>query len=276
MEAVRLVKYRGWSTRQAARYTGYSQSVIVKWCKKDPTGGWRPIETISSRPDKHPKQLSKNMIKEITNMRLKIKRSSEVVHIALMERGINVSISSVKRTLDRGGLLNKRSSWKRYHAPMERPLALAPGDLVQLDTIHLMVGNERIYVFTLIDVYSRWAYARAYEKANTWSALNFLARAKIKSPFTFRHLQSDHGSEFSTHFTERAKILHRHSRVRRPNDNAHLERFNRTLQEECLDSIKPDVNEINRALPRYLRYYNTERHHFGLNLKFPIQVIPSY
>ena len=276
MEAVRLVKYRGWSTRQVARYTGYSQSVIVKWCKKDPTGGWRPIDTRSSRPNRHPKQLSNNMVNEIIKTRLDIKRSSEVVHFALAEKGISVSLSSVKRTLDRKGLLNKRSPWKRYHAPIDRPLALNPGDLVQIDTIHLMTGRERIYVFTLLDVFSRWTYARAYYRANTRTALDFLFKARIKAPFTFRTIQSDHGSEFSTSFTERSKLVHRHSRVRRPNDNAHLERFNRTLQEECLDNIKPDVKEINRALPKYLEYYNTKRHHFGLNLKFPIQVIPSY
>lgn len=276
MEAVRLVKYRDWSTRQVARYTGYSQSAIVKWCRKDLTGGWRRIETRSSKPRHHPEQLSNDLISEIVKTRIDIKRSSEVIHKVLSEKGIKVSLSSVKRTLDRKLLLKKRSPWKRYHAPMPRPLAQNAGDLVQLDTIHLMNRDQRIYVFTLLDVFSRFAYARAYERANTRISLDFLKRAQRKIPFDFKHLQSDHGSEFSTHFTERAKITHRHSRVRRPNDNAHLERFNRTLQEECLDNLKPDVKEINRALPKYLNYYNTKRHHFGLNLKFPIQVIPSY
>ena len=49
MEAVRLVKYRGWSTRQAARHTGHNQSAIVKWCKKDPTGGWRHILRLKAQ-----------------------------------------------------------------------------------------------------------------------------------------------------------------------------------------------------------------------------------
>src|SRR3989344_7731475 len=87
MEAVRLVKHQGWSTRQVARYTGYNQSVIVKWCKKDPTGGWRQIETKSSKPNKHPKQLSNNMINQIVQTRLDIKRSSEVVHRVLCDKG---------------------------------------------------------------------------------------------------------------------------------------------------------------------------------------------
>lgn len=277
MEAVRLVKYRGWSTRKVGRYLGYAQGTIVKWCKKDPTGGWRQIPTQSSKPKSHPKALSMEMVHKIVEKRNAIRRSSEVVHQELLNEGVVVSISSVKRTLDRWGLLKKRSPWKRYHAPMLRPLASNPGDLVQVDTIHLMKNEkERIYVFTLLDVCSRWAYARAYERANVKSALHFLAIARMKSPFSFHTLQSDHGSEFSTSFTERVGICHRHSRVRMPNDNAHLERFNRTIQEECLDVISVDVASINKVLPQYLYYYNNRRLHFGLQLKTPAQAIPSY
>lgn len=277
MESVRLVKYRGWSTRQVARYTGYSQSVIVKWCKKDPTGGWERIPTQSSKPHHHPRELPCDVVKRIVEKRMALKRSAEVVHKALAQEGILVGLSSVKRTLDRTGLLNKRSPWKRYHASTPRPFIEKPGDLVEVDTIHLMkTEKERMYIFTLLDVYSRWAYARAYERANVRTALDFLSHAKRHAPFSFLHLQSDHGSEFSTHFTERSGIAHRHSRVRMPNDNAHLERFNRTIQEECLDRLPRDVYAINRQLPRYLHYYNNERFHFGLNLQTPAQVIPSY
>lgn len=196
-----------------------------------------------------------------------------MVHKALEEDGVSTSISSVKRTLDRRGLLKKRSPWKRLHLGSPRPDVLNTGDLVQVDTIHLLTKFGRIYVFTLIDLYSRWAYARCYEKANTRTAIDFLRRAKIESLFEFKCIQSDNGSEFSQHFTERIKVSHRHSRVRRPNDNAHLERFNRTIQEECLDRLPRDVKIINEKLPEYLKYYNEKRYHFGLKLKTPMQVI---
>lgn len=276
MEAVRLVKYRDWSTRQVAKYTGFSQSVIVKWCKKDPTGGWQIIPTKSSRPRSHPKQLKEKIVDKIIEQRLQHNRCSEVIHQELLNQGIKVSLSSVKRILDRNYLLRKRSPWKRYHPSTERPKIVNPGDLVQVDTIHLMKNQkERIYVFTLIDVYSRWVYARAYERANTATALHFLKLAQYYSSFPFKHIQSDHGSEFSQHFTERLKIDHRHSRVRKPNDNAHLERFNRTLQEECLDGLIVDVNIINKELPKYLKYYNNERLHMGINFQTPLQLLLS-
>lgn len=86
-------------------------------------------------------------------------------------------------------------------------------------------------------------------------------------------MQTDHGPEFSSHFSERVKIKHRHSRVRRPNDNAHLERFNRTLQDELLDELPVNVKIYNRALPEYLKYYNNERLHLGINLQTPNEIL---
>jgi transposase InsO family protein len=275
LQAVEL-KRKGWSARKIGRYLGFHHTAVMKWVRKGERLGYHPIATESSRPKHHPRELKENVIKEIVETRLEIKRSAEVIHKVLEEKNIKVSLSSVKRTLDRRGLLKKRSPWKRLHFSIKRPMVAKPGDLVQVDTVHLMTEKGRIYVFTLIDVYSRWTYARSYERCNTKSAIDFLRGARVEATFPFNCIQSDNGSEFSQHFTERIKILHRHSRVRRPNDNAHLERFNRTIQEECLDYLKPNVDIINKALPKYLHYYNTERHHFGLNLKKPIEMVPSY
>lgn len=87
-------------------------------------------------------------------------------------------------------------------------------------------------------------------------------------------LQSDHGSEFSMWFTEHIKkqgVAHRHSRVRKPSDNGHIERFNRTLQDECLRGLPRTIGAYKRALPEYIHYYNAERLHLGLNLKTPLE-----
>ena len=277
MEAVRLVKYRGWSTRAVARHTGYSQSVIVKWCKKDATGGWRRIPTISSKPHHHPHEVAPEVVQAIVDERMKHGRCAEVVHQELVNQGIKVSLSSVKRTLERKYLIKKRSSWKRYHPHIDRPLAQKPGDLVEIDTIHLMLDDKkRIYVITLIDVFSRWSYAKASKTINGPVTLQFVHEAQHHADFSFTMLQSDHGPEFSQYFLERIRSRHRYSRIGKPNDNSHIERFNRTLQEECLDSLPRDVKKINTALRTYLTYYNNHRLHLGINLRTPTQLIPSY
>lgn len=274
MEAVRLVKYRGWSTREVSRYTGFHQSAIVKWCKKDLTGGWHRIPTLSSKPDHHPKQLKQDIVQAILKIRMKTKRTSEVVHKELLNQGIRTSLNSVRRTIDRHGLMKKRSPWKRYHPHVDRPIPQKPGDLVQLDTIHRMIDEKkRLYIFVLLDVHSRWAYAKAYAKMNGATSLRFLAQAEHRARFSFDMLQSDHGPEFGKWFVEQVKKKHRYSRIGRPNDNAHVERFNRTLQEECLDQLPNDIDTINGALKKYLQYYNYKRLHLGISLQVPMQLI---
>lgn len=279
-EAVRLFR-TGWSARKIGRHLGYHHTAVMKWVRKAKTWGDVPLPTASSRPKHHPHEIGAELEWQIFNTRLRLKRSSEVVHLVLKEEGVLVSLSSVKRTLDRMGLLRKRSPYKRFHPHVDRPRPERPGSLVQLDTVHTMTGpKERMYTFTLIDVYSRWVHAKAYARMNAATAVAFVEEAKRKAPFTFLMLQTDHGPEFGTWFRERSGFPHRFTRLGKPNDNAHIERFNRTIQEECLDQQKKTPEAFNRALRKYLKWYNTERHHFGLKLKTPLQVltevVPSY
>ena len=272
-EAAQLV-HKGWSTRKVAKHFGFNQSTIVRWVEKAKTYGYHPIPTLSSKPKHHPHQLNNEIVWKIFQQRIKNKRCAEVVHQELFNQGIKISLSSVKRTLDRHGLLKKRSLWKRYHPHVDRPYILKAGDLVEMDTIHLMISEKkRIYLFTLIDVYSRWVYAKCYQKMGSKICLNFVREAQKYASFKFEMLQSDHGPEFGKLFVDGIKKDHRFTRIGKPNDNAHIERFNRTLQEECLDKLPVDVFKINCELKKYLRYYNCERLHMGLNLKTPNQFI---
>ncbi len=276
-EAARLVIEKGWSARKVGRYLGFHHTAVRKWVTYAEKYGTRPILTRSSKPKKHPKQLSDALVRTIVSKRLEINRSAEVVHRALKDEGVEVSLSSVKRTLDRRGLLKKRSPWKRPHPHVRRPEVEKPGDLVQLDTIHRMIDEKkRLYVYVAIDVRSRWVYAKAYGRMSGRTTLVFLREAQQRASFKFDMLQSDHGPEFGKWFVTQAQKAHRYTRIGKPNDNAHIERFNRTIQEELLDSLPEDPRIINQHLPKWLRYYNGKRHHFGLNLETPLSVVRSY
>lgn len=277
-DAVNLV-LQGWSTRKVARHFGLASGTVSKWLQRDTGNGLRPILTRSSRPHHHPCEISKEVVNEIISVRKERGRCAEIVHQEMLARGLRVSFSSVHRTLERNGLIKKRNPWKRWHASLPRPEAKNAGDLIQIDTIHIGPCDEdRIYVYTLLDVFSRWADAMVSLRINTHKSLRFVERAKRHAPFSFHTLQSDHGPEFSTYFSEHIQVqglVHRHSRVRMPNDNAHLERFNRTIQEECLDRIPKTLGAYQKEIPEYLRYYNTERMHLGINYKKPLQCVQA-
>lgn len=278
MDAVRLVR-QGWSTRKVARYLGFDHSAIVRWMRRAPEDlRARVIPTLSSRPHHHPRELPIKLVDIILGYRRKYHRCAEVLHHLLIKDGYKVGLSSVKRTLKRNNLVYP-SKWKKWHQYPVRPIPEKPGILVEIDTIWDGAPVSRLYVYTLLDVCSRWAYALPEIHINTHKSLGFVKGAQQAAPFGFQTMQSDHGSEFSKWFTKKLQergLAHRHSRVRMPSDNGHLERFNRTIQDECLNRIPRNIRSYQKEIPEYIRYYNYERPHMALEMKSPIEVVRSY
>ncbi len=270
--AVRMVR-AGSSTREVARHFGYSQSCIVKWCKRAGIVVGARIETKSCRPKSHPNSLDKEKTAAIVAARIKHNRCAEVVHEYLKRDGVSVSLSSVKRTLKRFHLLKERSKWKRKRRYPPRPDVAGPWDLVEFDTVHL----PHCYVYTAIDVYSRYGFAMVSDKANCKQSIKFFKQ--VARQYRIRTVQTDNGPEFGLAFTDAVKRsgpYHRHNHPRSPNENGHLERFNRTLQEETLAWGQ---GLSSNAIAKFISHYNEKRLHMGLKYKTPaevLKVIPSY
>jgi transposase InsO family protein len=284
-DAVRMVR-KGRGVREVARHFGYSPGTITKWCQKTQSVGLmslRSIPTEPSRPKHHPNELPKETVKTILDLRRETGRGAEFIHQLLLKKGVygasgkSVSLSSVKRTLSRHNL-TKYSKWKKWHKSSPRPLPERPGLLVETDTIHDGPGRERLYVYTLIDVYSRWAYAEATDRINNVRSTEFIYNASKLAPFDLRLIQSDHGPEFSKFFIKKLAepsldIGHRYTRIRKPNDNAHIERFNRTIQDECIKRVSRNLKRWQEEIPKYIRYYNHERMHMGIDWKTPLEML---
>lgn len=152
-DAVRMLR-KGYSTREVARHFGFSQRAVAYWSQKAKHLGDAPIETRSSRPKTQPKRLGNEIRDRVSDKRKELGRSIEVVHHALKQEGVDISLSSVYRILRDRYLLKRKSPWKKFHRTCMRPEALKPGDLVQMDTIHIMMSEKkRMYIYTLIDVF---------------------------------------------------------------------------------------------------------------------------
>lgn len=273
MDAVMLLR-KGWSTRKVVRHLGYAQGTIVKWSKRAPRDGRENIPTRSSRPKNIPLALDKEIVGRIIKTRIETKRCAQVVHAIFKREGINVSLSSVKRTFDRYGLLKKRSPWKKRRTYPPRPDVKMPGDLVQLDTIHVWENGRKIYVYTALDVYSRYGFADLSRRADGYSSIRFYQRLGKYFPFRIKTVQTDNGPEFGKWFTDyltRNKINHRHIHPRSPNENGRLERFNRTIQEEI--SRENLSLFIPQDIKAFLLIYNEKRPHMGIEYKTPKQML---
>jgi putative transposase len=238
---------------------------------------WR-IPTKSSRPHSCRHAVSAAVVDRISYYRRRYGRCAVIVHAYCIREGTQVSLATVRRVLTRLGLVSRRK-WKRgYRPPVERPRANRPGDLVQTDTVHLYdhATKQRTYLYTVVDVYSRWAYVEHHNYLSARLAAAVIARGQAYAGFPFKLVQADNGPEYTSEFEHILRAngsAVRHSRVRRPNDNAFIERFNRTIQEECTGSNSPIEKQLQSKVLAYLAYYNDERLHLGIQCRTPLEVL---
>jgi len=150
-----------------------------------------------------------------------------------------------------------------------------PGHLIALDTIEKFINGTRRYVITFEDIYTRSAFAWATKSHASKAAEEFFELCLKVFPYSFNFLWAltDNGSEFKKHFSERLKELHLthcHTYPKTPKMNAHVERFNRTIQDGWIDwriADLADPDKFNHALMDYLIFYNTRRVHFAFQNK---------
>ena len=144
----------------------------------------------------------------------------------------------------------------------------------------LAQGGYR-YLLTAIDDYSKLSYARLYTTHSSRQATDFLKRLHYLTEGEIINLHHDNGSEFQKDFEKACKELSLpqwYSRVNTPKDNAVLERFNRTIQEEFVDIIDigvEDTEAFNQRLLDWLIEYNSIRPHQALDYQTPLAYIDS-
>ena len=276
--AVNDVIYRNLSYSQAALKYGTGKSTICKWMKKADVDYRVFIETLPSRPHHHPQEIKPEIVARVIELRQRFNRCAPVLHAYLKREGVNISLASVGRILKRNKLIRKPKQlfYGKGNNP-HRPVSNFPGELVEIDTMHVVKYDySRFYIYAVIDTFSRFAYAEYRPKMGQDNSFLVVQKAQDYCHFPFRMIQADNGPEFRNNFgfkLQRHDIQIRHSRVRRPNDNAHVERFIRTIQEECFKFKEPKEKTANQIIKDYLRYYNFERLHLRLNLQTPAQIV---
>ncbi len=305
--ALKLLISEGLPLQVVANKCGIHRSTVYRWRLKwleinqnvDLANHYRPnrklgkqfrftacrwlIPTLTSRPKRSPNAVPEPIVELVLSLRQLLKRCAEVVWFHLVnDKGVNISLSSVRRILRRHHYIKGRKKRVRPSNPI-RPLVTKPGELVQTDTIHYIdpFTKRRKYVYTVIDLYSRMTYAEVHSHIRPVIAARAIAKAQERFGFRLQMVQADNGPEYSRYFEDtlaRGGITTRHSRLHRPNDNAHIERFNRTIQEECLGrclDFRKTNQQLQARINSYLEFYNTKRVHLSLQYRTPNQMLQS-
>jgi len=156
-----------------------------------------------------------------------------------------------------------------------------PGELLSQDTflVGIMKGVGRIYMQVVIDTFGSFAFAYLHTSKKPEhpvmllhnDVLPFYRKAKIP----VKTILTDNGREYcgkQTHpfeiYLELNDIEHRKTKVRRPQSNGFVERFNRTALDEFLrpafrKKVYASVKQLQKDLDQWLHFYNYERPHRG-------------
>ena len=159
------------------------------------------------------------------------------------------------------------------------------GDLVAVDTFFVghLKGVGKVYLQTVIDCYSRYAWGRLYTSKMPVTAVHVMNNDVLPT-FEAHNARittvlSDNGREFCGRpdrhpyelFLQLEGIEHRTTKVRRPQSNGFVERLHRTLLDEHFrvmgrKKFYESVEEMQTDLDAYLVIYNTKRPHQGRNM----------
>lgn len=279
---------------------GVKRSTLYGWQKTYIDSG-RKIESLKpgkqARINNHRRYIHPALLAEIRRLRLEVcpnmGKAKIKKYLDIFSKNNNLPIyseSKIGRIINDKKIYHHRQKVSHFGIVKTQPKeqkerkpdsfrTKEPGDLVEIDTVVKFAWNIKRYILTAVDVHSRYSFAFCYERPQSINAKDFIQKLQTVFPYPIKAVQTDNGSEFHKYFREYLKeqhVKHYWNYPGRPYRQGHIEKYNRTLQEEFIDwneVLLDDTNMFNKKLTDWLIWYNTKRYHWSLNLTSPVDYL---
>ncbi len=153
---------------------------------------------------------------------------------------------------------------------IEGVLVNSPNQIYQSDIFYMKVGNQTMYGFVIMDIYTKELLV-LHEANNMYATELNIALKKLihkigSSKVRGAIFHSDRGSQYGdAHFiTLCNKYGLKRSMGKRSQQNAYAERVQGTIQHEHLFEMEIDASNLHQKLAKIARLYNEERPHNSL------------
>ncbi len=283
------------NAKLTASYFNISRKTFHKWKKRFNPGLIQSLEEKSRAPhQKREWEVTFVQEKRVVALRKQHLKYGKKKLKVLYQRKHQESISTwrIERVVRKHNLYpdpeehkkrlrrrSRRKTRKKMRIHQLEKLGINPqvGKLWHTDTIIVWWYGQRRVVFTALEDKIKLGYARAYTHGSSRQAKDFLQRLVYLSNGNIKIIHSDNGSEFAGEFEkacQQLNIQQVYSRVRTPQDNPALERFNWTIQDEWLSLSEmglDDIQEANLDLTEWLVEYNSFRPHQALDYQTPLE-----
>ncbi len=282
-ELLMKMHQQGKSLATLSRETGVARPVLSRWWLRYCQEGRAGLKPRSRRPHRLSSRLTTEIEQQILNLR---NRGWGPARIAL---ALKIGHSSVHRILLRHGRNRLRQPAPRVFRRYEKS---RPGELLHLDLKYLYrwPNSSREYAYAAVDDFSREAVAAIRPQRSSLDAAAFLEQIVSVLPYRIEAVMTDNDLIFSmrrayyaqrqTRFQQCCRSLgieHWLTSPHRPQTNGKVERFFRTLDEECLLIQDPGCSELRkRDVQQFVWYYNHERPHLSLHGLTPVQRRQAY
>ena len=200
------------------------------------------------------------------------------LHVLLRRDGLCINHKKVRRLYREEGLQLKPRRRRRRAATVRQPRSVVaePNARWAMDFMHdVLATNERVRVFTLIDVYTRECVALEVARSFSGSDVaRMLTDAGERCKGLPPVIQCDNGTEFTSvaldHWAYWNRVQLDFSRPGKPVDNSVCEAFNGSLRRECLTRHWfASLAEARVELESWREDYNNHRPHTSLGLQPP-------
>ena len=304
---LKLAKTLG-NVADACRAMGYSRDTFYRFKHLYETGGEGALQEISRRKPCVKNRVAEETEEAVVSFAIEKPAYGQIrVSNELRKKGIIISAGGVRsvwirhdletfkkrlKALDakvaQEGLILTEEQLKAFEKRKDEEEASGeivtehPGYLLAQDTYYVgtIKGVGRIYQQTVIDTYSKVAFAQLYDRKNALVAADALNSAVI--PFMEEQgvrplrLLTDRGTEYCGKIESHSfqlylaieDIDHTKTKARSPQTNGICERFHRTMQNEFYTiafrkKIYSSIEELQKDVNKWLEEYNSERTHSG-------------
>ena len=256
---------------------GVAREVLSRWWARYQAADLDGLQPRSRRPQTSPTQIAALTARRILALRNQRLSAARIAH------RLHVGQGTVQRLLKEHGVNQlphpPRAAPKRYEKQR-------PGELVHIDFKYLpALRNARHdFEFAAVDDFSREAVVWITTEPTSAAATAFLERVAATLPYAIDAVLTDNAFAFTMRHAQHAErqtrfqqactsmgIAHHLLRPYAPQSNGKVERFFRTVNDECLH-VRPlfTFAARSRAVDNFVWYYNHERPHFSLAGMTPV------
>ena len=256
---------------------GVAREVLGRWWARYQAGDLAALQPLSRRPHRSPTRTRAATEQRILRLRAQRRSAIRIAH------DLGLGHSTVQRILERHGV----NHWPRPARPKPRRYEKQrPGELLHLDLKYLpALRNARHdFEFAAVDDFSREAVVAIGTDQTSAAAAAFLEHVVGTLPYRIEAVLTDNAFAFTMRHARHAERLTRFQQVcaaleirhlllrpYAPQSNGKVERFFRTIDDECLN-VRPlfTFAARSRAVDDFVWYYNHERPHLSLGGMTPV------